>query len=173
MRAVLFTLIASSGLGADLVSKEIVFRWRGLPQPNHEFWLIEGFVGIETAVNKGALFGMGQGWTSLFVTLSIAAAIGIVVWLFVFKAAQDWVLTLALAVVLGGILGNLYDRLGLWDAQGNLDLQYGVRDWILFRFRQYTWPNFNIADSLLVCGAGWLMWHSFWLPQSEQAEAAK
>ena len=112
---------------------------------------------------------MGHGWTWLFVTLSIAAAIGIVVWLFVFKAARDWVLCLALAVVIGGILGNLYDRMGLWDAPP--EWRYGVRDWILFRFQSHTWPNFNIADSLLVCGALWLVVHSFLQPAEEKAAA--
>ncbi len=170
----MFAVIASVGFLADLLTKYLVFHWRGLPRGNNEYWLIENlgglYVGIETSVNHGALFGMGHGWTPLFVTLSIAAAIGIVVWLFWFKAARDLTLMLALALVLGGILGNLYDRMGLWDAPP--EWKYGVRDWILFRFQGRTWPNFNIADSLLVCGAGWLMWHSLWLPK-DQAVAAK
>ena len=169
-RGIVFAAIALTGLLADLVSKELVFRWRGLPRANNEWWLIEGFCGIETSVNLGALFGMGQGWTWLFVSLSFVAAIGIVVWLFAFQAAKDWVLVIVLAMVLGGIFGNLYDRLGLWDAPP--ELKYGVRDWILFRFRQYTWPNFNIADSLLVCGAIWLVWHSYWVPDEQASTAA-
>jgi signal peptidase II len=173
-RGIIFAVIASAGLLADLGTKEWIFRWRGLPGMQPAWRLFEAgglFVGIETSVNNGALFGMGQGWTVAFVSLSIVAAIGIVLWLFLFKAARDWTLTLALALVLGGILGNLHDRLGLWDAHNQGALEYGVRDWILFRFRGWTWPNFNIADSLLVCGAGWLMWHSFWLPQPEKEAA--
>jgi signal peptidase II len=36
-----------------------------------------------------------------------------------------------------------------------------VRDWILLRYGQFTWPNFNIADSLLVVGTGMLLWSGF------------
>ena len=168
-RGIVFAAIACAGLFTDLASKEIVFRGRGLPRPNNEWWFIEGFCGIETSVNHGALFGMGQGWTWLFVSLSLVAAVGIVVWLFAYKAAQDWVLVIALAMIWGGILGNLYDRLGLWDAPP--EFKYGVRDWILFRFRQYTWPNFNIADALLVCGAIWLVWHSSGVPEEPPTAA--
>jgi signal peptidase II len=75
---------------------------------------------------------------------------------------------------MAGIFGNLYDRLGLWDASGLApEYEHGVRDWILFRYQQYTWPNFNIADCLLVCGAGLLMWHAWRGPAPESsAESA-
>ena len=69
-------------------------------------------------------------------------------------------------MVTGGILGNLYDRLGLWSTAA--DRVHAVRDWILISYGGYdlpvlghSWPNFNIADSLLVCGAGMLFWHAF------------
>lgn len=168
-RVFLFAAIAISGALIDLVSKELVFRWRGLPRRNNEWWIIQDFCGIETAVNHGAVFGMAQGWTWLFVSLAVVATIGILVWLFVYRGAKDLILTITLAMIWGGIVGNLYDRLGLWDAPP--DLRYGVRDWILFRFRGHTWPNFNIADSLLVCGALWLVWHSYRLEMKEQKEA--
>jgi signal peptidase II len=69
-------------------------------------------------------------------------------------------LTIALGCVMGGIGGNLYDRLGFWQEPGVAGaFRNEVRDWILFRYQNYTWPNFNIADSLLVCGACLLLWH--------------
>ena len=95
------------------------------------------------------------------------ALVGIVTWLFAFKAARDRWLTVALAFVSGGILGNLHDRLGLWDSVGiKAEFQHGVRDWILFvwpevKLRMFNpWPNFNIADSLLVTGAIMLLVHA-------------
>ena len=134
-------------------------------------WLVEGYVGIETSLNRGALFGMGEGGSRYFAFLSIGAALGVVTWLFGLRAARDRLLTVALGSVAGGILGNLYDRLGLWCTQPlpaamqNQGFEHAVRDWILFcwNFKQLTWPNFNIADSLLVCGAGLLLWHAFML----------
>jgi signal peptidase II len=50
--------------------------------------------------------------------------------------------------------------MGFWQEPGVPGAFHNeVRDWILFRYHSYTWPNFNIADSLLVCGAGLLLWH--------------
>jgi len=124
---------------------------------------LEPFVGVETAINTGALFGAGAGFGRLFAALSVLAAIGIVAWLFWFGAARSLWLTVALACIMGGILGNLYDRLGLWYEPGMpVSWQSGVRDWILLRYRtrEWTWPNFNIADSLLVCGAIMLFVHT-------------
>jgi signal peptidase II len=102
---------------------------------------------------------MGAGFWWLFAALSVAALTGILTWLFVFGAARDRWLNVALASISGGILGNLYDRLGLNGLPD--EYQHGVRDWILLRYGQYTWPNFNIADTLLVTGAIMLVVHAF------------
>lgn len=180
-RYVLFFSLALAGCAADLISKELIFRWRGLPGQRPIVWLVEGYFGIETSLNKGALFGMGSGGSVYFALLSIGAALGVLTWLFVLRAARDGLLTAALGCISGGILGNLYDRLGLGlasmlplpEMMQNKGYEHAVRDWILFcwNFKQHvrflgrdmelTWPNFNIADSLLVCGACLLMWHAF------------
>ena len=160
-----FFAIASIGAGVDLWTKQWVFHWRGLPGQSPPWWLIEPYVGIETAVNPGALFGMGAGFGMLFAALSGLAAIAIVVWLQRYRAIESWWLVVALASVMGGILGNLYDRLGWWNPPPEMPVwASGVRDWILFQYNaDYVWPNFNIADSLLVCGAIMLAVHSFWM----------
>jgi signal peptidase II len=176
-RVVVFVLLAIGGGIADLWTKHVVFAWRGLPQQSDVWWLVEGYVGIETAVNIGAVFGIGAGQGTIFAALSIIAAIGIVTWLFYFGAANQWWLTIAMGCVMGGIIGNLYDRLGLWWQPGYPEpWKSGVRDWILWQLSDdYRWPNFNIADSLLVCGAGMLLWQSFFPPvdptQSEASDA--
>lgn len=161
-RYLVFFSIAIFGGLADLLSKYWVFQWRGMPGESAEWWMIEGYVGIQTALNPGALFGMGPGFGHLFAALSVVAAVGICIWLFRFGAARDWLLTVALACVMAGIIGNLYDRLGLWQIPGMPgEYRNEVRDWILLRYKDFTWPNFNIADSFLVCGAAMLMWHGF------------
>lgn len=161
LRALLFATIAIIGSVADLWSKEAVFAWRGLPNQSPPWWLVRDVAGIETAVNIGALFGMGAGFGWFFALASIVASVAIFVWMFVFGAARSRWLTVALGCVMGGIVGNLYDRLGLWYRDGMPpEWKSGVRDWILLCYGQYTWPNFNIADSLLVCGAIMLAWHS-------------
>ncbi len=142
-------------------------RWRGDENLSHLWWLVEGRLGVQTSVNTGALFGMAPGYWWVFATLSFVAIIGIFTWLFVFRAAHDRWLTVALGSITGGILGNLHDRLGLWDSTGlRPEFQHGVRDWILFVWPEVKlqmfnpWPNFNIADSLLVTGAIMLVVHA-------------
>lgn len=162
-RYVTFFAIAILGAVADLWTKQAVFAARGLPGVKPPHWIIDGYIGIETAVNIGAVFGIGAGKGQLFAAISVVAAIAIFFWLFVKRAAHQWLLTIALGCVMGGIIGNLYDRLGLWWQPGmDLRWQSGVRDWILFQASDtLKWPNFNIADSLLVCGAGMLIYRSF------------
>ncbi len=175
IRWLVFCSVAVLGTSIDLLTKQWVFQWRGLPGQLPPWWLFEPYVGIETAVNPGALFGLGAGWGSLFATLSVLAAVAIFVWLHKFRAIDSWWLVIALACVMGGIFGNLYDRLGMWNPPTEMpQWSSGVRDWILFQVNaNYVWPNFNIADSLLVCGAIMLAAHSFWMsPQADpQPEA--
>jgi signal peptidase II len=166
-----FTGLAIFGCGCDLWTKQSIFAALGLPGERPPLWLIENYVGFETAVNQGALFGMGQGYGWLFSAMSIAAIAAIVVWLFSFRAAESSWVTFALGLITGGILGNLYDRLNLHQLPG--PFAGGVRDWILFRYGQYTWPNFNIADSLLVVGAIMLAIHSFWSSDPKTVDSAE
>ena len=163
--------LAALGGGADLISKQLIFHRFGFPEAQPTWWLIQDRLGIQTALNDGALFGMGSGRRLIFAALSVAALMGIFVWLFVYRAARDRWLTIALGGISGGIIGNLYDRLGLWHWNGlplGIKERYAgaVRDWILFQWKEVPlqifnpWPNFNIADSLLVCGAIFLAIHA-------------
>lgn len=180
-RYVLFFCIAAAGVLADLVTKYFAFEYYFEPaemvqQPH---WWIDGIFGLQTATNPGALFGMGSGLSWLFAILSVVAISVIVGWLFVFKGATDRWLTFTLALITGGILGNLYDRVGL-GAMPNYpqEIHTNVRDWILFNLPGVPffepWPNFNLADCWLVCGAALLFFHALFLtPDDEQPVAAK
>lgn len=172
-RAITFASIALVGAAADLITKQLTFEYRGLPGQKPVLWLIDGVLGIETAVNTGAVFGIGAGKGPLFATLSVLAGIAILVWLFWFREARSWWLTVALGMVSGGILGNLYDRLGMWWQEGlPIEWKSGVRDWILMQAGDaYKWPNYNIADSLLVVGAVMLVWRSFASPAEPEEES--
>ncbi|MCA9174905.1 MAG: signal peptidase II [Planctomycetales bacterium] len=166
--AVLYALLGTVCAASDLISKHLVFRWRGNPIQHNEWWIVEGFFGVETSLNNGALFGMGQGLQYVFAAMSLVALSGICWWLFRVNGLDDRWLTVALALVSGGIIGNLVDRLGLDKlADTPPGYQHAVRDWILFRFGDFTWPNFNLADSYLVCGAIMLMGHALWLDRHE------
>ncbi|MCM2374133.1 signal peptidase II [Aporhodopirellula aestuarii] len=165
-RYVLFGCLAVIGAGLDLWSKAAIFAWRGLPGRSDVYWIIEGYFGIETAVNIGAVFGIGAGKGLIFAAISVVALFAIIVWLFRFRAAESAWLTFALGCITGGIIGNLYDRLGMWWQPGYPEQwSSGVRDWILWQASdQWKWPNFNIADSLLVTGAIMLFVQSIFFP---------
>jgi signal peptidase II len=191
-RAIVFLLVAGVVLAGDLETKSLVFRDLGYPatdlepavrgthavfapQPGREGTsaaYLDGWLSFRlfTSFNRGALWGVGQQYTWLFAILSGAAVIGIPTWLFAFRAARSWWLTIALALIWGGTLGNLYDRLGL---PGCIDENgrsiAAVRDFFLFTFGTFHWPVFNIADVFLVTGAIMLVIHSLQpaLPQPE------
>ena len=178
-RYVLFLVPAIVGAAVDLVTKVWFFATPAL-RAGDIFWLWTGHVGIQLSWNEGALFGIGQGRVWVFVALSVAAAAAIPIWLFCLGAARDAWLTFALGCVMAGVLGNLYDRLGLhgevWPASHPRAGEpiYAVRDWILWQANdQWRWPNFNIADSMLVVGAALLLLHAFRQPAGPQRDRAE
>ncbi len=167
----LFSVLAGIGCWLDLATKRWVFQWRGMPGEQPIWWLWDGFFGVETSLNTGALFGLGHNRVLWFAGLSAVAFLGLILWFVFGRAGQSRSMTVVLGCVAGGILGNLYDRLGLWSiGPAGEPAIYAVRDWIRVSYGQYVWPNFNIADSLLVGSAAWLIWCSFRHPHELSAE---
>jgi signal peptidase II len=180
-RCLVFLLISVSGCALDLAIKAWIFNRLGMPGPaSHTWWMWEGFFGFQTSLNEGALFGFGQGLVRVFAGLSIAAAIGIFFWIFFAGGTRDWLLTIALGFIVAGIFGNLYDRLGLpglkWDglssSHASGESVYAVRDFILLKIGHWNWPNFNLADSFLNCGAVLLIWHALRIKPAPTMEGA-
>ena len=182
--ACFFTAVALLGLTADLFTKHWAFQTLGMPgsykketEPhlNGVCWIWQDVVGFQTSLNLGALFGMFEGQTTILVILSLVFLIGIILYVLLW-AWQSSFFTAILGLLTAGICGNLYDRLGwhglvypdfLW-WRGELHPHpmagepiYAVRDWILCMIGTFHWPNFNIADSLLVCSVILLLLHGF------------
>jgi signal peptidase II len=160
-RFVWFFSLAISGIALDLLSKEWVFADLGYTgkASNWTYGVLDNWLTFRflTSINEGALWGIGQGYTWLFALLSIVAVGGVLIWLFKYKAAHSLWLTIALAMILAGTLGNLYDRCGLHGCvRDDGSLVYGVRDFLLFTFGTFHWPIFNFADCFLVVGAAML-----------------
>lgn len=113
-------------------------------------------------VNHGALFGMGQEHKStsnqIFAGISLLAAVGILTWGTRKEVAGDGLLCAALGLILGGTIGNLYDRI----------VFNGVRDFLYFY--RIEWPVFNVADCCLVVGASMLLIHAFMTPADRKPE---
>ena len=99
------------------------------------------------AYNTGAAFSFladSSGWQRwLFALIAIAVSVVLVVWLKRLGRNETW-LAVALALVLGGALGNLYDRIALGH----------VIDFILVHWQnRWQFPAFNVADSAITVGA--------------------
>ena len=182
-RYVMFLLLAAGGCAVDLATKSWIFGWLGNEGEKPSYWLFDGVFGFgfTTSLNEGALFGVGQGQVVFFTILSLTAAVAILYWLFIGGAVRDGLLNFAMGCVMAGILGNMYDRVGLpglhWNGLNGRhppgEPVYAVRDWLHFKINpiDYHWPIFNIADSLLVCGAAMLIWHA-WKNESTAGHSA-
>jgi signal peptidase II len=113
--------------------------------------VIPGFFRLTHVENRGAAFGLfadsPEQWKiAMLVLFSIVALI--VVLALLWRNSHAMTSTgIGLALILGGAVGNLWDRL----------LNGRVVDFLLFYVGQYQWPAFNVADSAIVCGAGLLV----------------
>ncbi|MGD9786398.1 MAG: signal peptidase II [Sulfuricellaceae bacterium] len=108
------------------------------------------------AYNTGAAFSLladAGGWQRVFFSLVAAAASTVIVFL-LRRHPHQTLFSLALALILGGALGNLIDRIALGH----------VIDFIQLYWRDYYWPAFNVADSAITGGAVLLVWDSFRKP---------
>jgi len=113
--------------------------------------IIPGFFRLTHVENRGAAFGLfadsHSEWKIAVLVLFSLVALVIVAAL-LWKNSHAMTTTgVGLALILGGALGNLWDRL----VSGH------VVDFLLFYIGQYQWPAFNVADSAIVMGAGLLV----------------
>jgi len=111
-----------------------------------ELSVIDHVVGITNVRNSGAAFGVAPAGATLFLVASVLVAIGLVVYV-ARNPLTDWT-SLVLGLILGGTLGNGYDRI----------FHGTVTDFINFHF----WPVFNVADASISIGvvlmiAGYLL----------------
>ena len=105
-------------------------------KPGATITIISHLFNILHSRNKGAAFGMFQDY-SQYLTVLTFVAIFLILYLFVTTPSKDKLLRASYGMILGGALGNLYDR-----------IIYGyVTDFLDFHIGQYSWPTFNIADS--------------------------
>ena len=120
------------------------------------------FFSLVLVHNTGAAFSFladAGGWQRwFFITVGIVATVVIVRLLK--RPAHDTHLAFALALVLGGALGNVIDRVVLGH----------VVDFLYFHYKSFAWPAFNVADSAITVGAALLIWDSL---RGKQASANK
>jgi len=141
--------ISAIVLALDLYTKHLVqqaFAYADKLTVNRYFDLVRYH-------NEGAAFSFladAGGWQKWFFT-AIAAIASVFILYLLKKHHTEKLFSVGLALVLGGALGNLYDR---------VTLGYVV-DFLSFHLNALYWPAFNIADSAITIGVGILLWDSF------------
>jgi len=114
--------------------------------------VIPGFFYLTHVRNTGAAFGLFADAPQVyrltfFISVSLIA-VGIIIAFYRKLSPGDRLAALALGLILGGAVGNLIDRV----------FRQEVIDFLHFRlWRGYSWPDFNVADSAIVIGVGFLV----------------
>ena len=142
----IFVLVAALDFFTKAMATKMV---RQVPQAVYGEW-----VRFTLVYNPGAAFGLHVGAYSrwIFMVLTMVALV-ILGRLFVATKPGDVIRTVSLALVCGGAVGNLIDRINLTRA--------GVVDFIDIGFGDSRWPTFNVADMAVSVGAfllAWVLW---------------
>jgi signal peptidase II len=132
----LFLIVAALVVALDQLSK----LWINANRPQIE--LLPGFLDLVYVENTGAIFGFFHSHTELFIALGIAGVIAIFVFLRYFFPATI-LGAVSFALILGGAVGNLIDRIRFGYAIDFVDIHVQER---------FHWPTFNIADTALTVG---------------------
>jgi signal peptidase II len=120
--------------------------------------IIDEIFYITSHRNRGAAFGILQNQRFFFIIITVIV-VGAVVY-YMQKHASDKFLKFALALVLGGAIGNFSDRLLRGEVVDFLDVYIG----------SYDFPIFNVADSALVIGVGLIFIQSFMESKKKETE---
>jgi signal peptidase II len=135
--------------------------------PLHDsFAVIPDFFRITHVENRGAAFGLfadsPSEWKIAVLVLFSVVALVIVSALLWRNSHSMNTTGIGLSLILGGAVGNLWDRL----------LSGRVVDFLLFYIGQYQWPAFNVADSAIVIGAGLLVFEILFAKPPAQEKSA-
>jgi signal peptidase II len=156
-------LIALTVVVLDRVAKRAVAQ----NIPLHDsFQVIPDFFRITHVENRGAAFGLfadsPSEWKIAVLVLFSVVALVIVSALLWRNSHSMNTTGIGLSLILGGAIGNLWDRL----------LSGRVVDFLLFYVGQYQWPAFNVADSAIVVGAGLLVFEILFAKPPAQEKSA-
>lgn len=136
-------LLSALVIALDLWTKHVALATLQLHQP---VAFIDGIWNWTLTFNPGAAFSFlsdASGWQRWFFAALAVAISGLLAFWLSRTPRGDWRQALPYALIIGGALGNLVDR-----------LRYGhVVDFVDWYWRGYHWPAFNIADSAIVGGA--------------------
>lgn len=144
----LTALVSIGTVCVDQVSKLLVLRSF---QPGEVRPIIDGLFNLTLTFNRGAAFGLWSwltpGIREIVLGLTVLVAMAVVVYFLSRPYYQNFLSQSALALIMGGAIGNIMDRVRLGAVVDFLDVYYGT----------YHWPAFNVADSAICIGVGILI----------------
>ena len=162
-RGLPYLLLIAAVVGLDQLTKALVVRSIGL----HDYVpLVDGLASLSHVRNHGAAFGLLSDWNlpyqSLLLSVLSLTALAAIATYFVRLPPTARLPRLALALVLGGAIGNVIDR---------LRLGYVV-DFVHVYWRECQWPDFNVADSAITVGVALLVIEILSSPEAEPQGSA-
>jgi signal peptidase II len=144
---VFYYLIALLVIAIDQLTKWMIVKKM---EYGESIEIIENLLYITSHRNRGAAWGILQGQMWFFYIITIAVIIGLVY--YIQKMAKESILLgVALALMLGGAIGNFIDRVARQE----------VVDFVHTYIFSYSFPVFNVADAALSIGVGLLVIHMF------------
>jgi signal peptidase II len=134
-------MVAGGIFAVDLLTKSLVQRELAFRE---SVGVLGQVVRLTYIVNEGAAFGLylGDASKTIFLVLSSLAAT-LVLGVYVYGEEEGWLKRFALALILGGALGNIHDRIRFGSVVDFIDIGLG----------SYRWPIFNVADIAVTVGA--------------------
>ena len=139
--------LATVIVGLDQLTKLAIIRW----VPLYDKIPLNSFINITHHRNTGAAFSIladAGGWQRWFFTgLACIVSAVLLVWIYRLRDEGQWILSAGLALVLGGAVGNVIDR---------IRLGY-VTDFFQVLIAGWPFPSFNVADSAITVGAAFLI----------------
>ena len=158
-----WTAIAALVVAADQVTKWAVVKWIAL----YEKIPLNSFINLTHHKNPGAAWSFladAGGWQRwFFIALASIVSVVLVVWLWRIRNERQAVLSAGLALVLGGAIGNLIDRV----------VSGEVTDFIQVWFGGWAFPSFNVADAGITVGAALLIIDALFFSGREQKKGVE
>jgi len=162
-RFIMWMVVALVVIVADQITKWAIVEW----VPLYDRVPINSFINLTHQKNTGAAFSFlanAGGWQRwFFVVLATGVSVVIAVWIWRIRKQGQAVLSGGLALVLGGAVGNLIDR-----------VRFGhVTDFIQVWFGEWAFPSFNVADAGISVGAALLIIDALFFSGKEKPEGSQ
>lgn len=162
-RFYVWMMVAALIVAADQFTKWAVVKWIAL----YEKIPVNSFINLTHHKNPGAAWSFladAGGWQRwFFIALASVVSVVLIVWLWRIRKERQAILSAGLALVLGGAIGNVIDRI----------VSGEVTDFIQVLFGSWAFPSFNVADAGISVGAAFLIIDALFFSGRDQQKGVR